>query len=84
MYFVVRKGIVKVNAIFNAIMEYTGVEYLSDLHSRSVWGAVISFLEDLGDDDYPVEQWNEAINYIFGLKVSFSTVGQAKIYLTSM
>lgn len=45
-----------------------GISYMSDLHSQYYAESVYSALGRLAPGEYPLEEWEEAVRYITGLK----------------
>lgn len=55
--------------------------YLSDLKFIRDTQKIKSELEKLSPQDFPVKQWNDAINYLTETKVDFSSEMEAKNFL---
>ncbi|MEG1782222.1 MAG: hypothetical protein RR253_03110, partial [Oscillospiraceae bacterium] len=67
------------DSLFDILVQYTGVDYLSDLHLKNVLPAIISCLESIEDDKFNVAQWNDVLSYVTSDKLKFQTVPQAKL-----
>lgn len=72
------------NDIFDEVMSYAGAEYISDLHSKALLNAIISCLEDIDENKYPVEQWNLLISYIAACECHFTEISQAKSFIKNL
>lgn len=73
----------RVIGLLDYFVEEVGCDYLSDLPNKEYTHKLKLVLNGIGDDEYTVEQWNEAVCYIFNIEIDFSQVSQAKSYLNS-
>lgn len=69
------------------LLEYlsykAGCMYLSDLHlPKNLWSVRIA-LRRVSPSLFGVEEWNDAVEYITGRRISFSSSEQAVEYLLS-
>lgn len=67
--------------LLHILSERTGCMYLSDLKFIRDTEKIKSELEKLSPQDFPVKQWNDAINYLTETKVDFSSEMEAKNFL---
>ena len=67
--------------LLHILSERTGCMYLSDLKFIRDTQKIKSELEKLSPQDFPVKQWNDAINYLTETKVDFSSEMEAKNFL---
>lgn len=67
--------------LLHILSERTGCMYLSDLKFIRDTQKIKSELERLSPQDFPVKQWNDAINYLTETKVDFSSEMEAKNFL---
>lgn len=67
--------------LLHILSERTGCMYLSDLKFIRDSQKIKSELEKLSPQDFPVKQWNDAINYLTETKVDFSSEMEAKNFL---
>ena len=67
--------------LLHVLSERTGCMYLSDLKFIRDTQKIKSELEKLSPQDFPVKQWNDAINYLTETKVDFSSEMEAKNFL---
>ena len=56
------------NKLLPRLVMETGVYYLSDLHSLSQAKRVYAAVCRLSPDEYPLRDWEEAVEYILGRK----------------
>lgn len=67
--------------LLHILSERTGCMYLSDLKFIRDTQKIKSEVEKLSPQDFPVKQWNDAINYLTETKVDFSSEMEAKNFL---
>ena len=67
--------------LLHILSERTGCMYLSDLKFIRDTQKIKSELEKLSPQDFPVKQWNDAINYLTETQVDFSSEMEAKNFL---
>jgi len=67
--------------LLHILSERTGCMYLSDLKFIRDTQKIKNELEKLSPQDFPVKQWNDAINYLTETKVDFSSEMEAKNFL---
>ncbi len=67
--------------LLHILSERTGCMYLSDLKFIRDTQKIKSELEKLSPQDFPVKQWNDAINYLTETNVDFSSEMEAKNFL---
>ena len=67
--------------LLHILSERTGCMYLSDLKFIRDTQKIKNELEKLSPQDFPVKQWNDAINYLTETKVDFSSEKEAKNFL---
>ena len=60
-----------------------GCMYLSDLRTLKKLMCVQRALRDIDPSMFGLEEWNDAVSYITGKDISFSTCEQAVQYLLS-
>lgn len=58
-----------------------GCLYLSDLHGHGNMPLVQHAIREINPDQYDLKEWNDAVQYITGENVSFSTRQEALHYL---
>lgn len=70
-----------VPGLLDRLAELSRLLYLSDL--RAAWStqAVLTALSAISAEEYPAEEWNQAISYILYDEVSFQDPAEAKDYL---
>lgn len=54
--------------LLNELVSEAGVSYLSDLHDPRSFRKIFHALDRLSPDNYSLEEWEEAVTYILGLK----------------
>ena len=54
--------------LLNELVSESGVSYLSDLHDPRSFRKIFHALDRLSPDNYSLEEWEEAVTYILGLK----------------
>ena len=68
--------------LLNELVSEAGVSYLSDLHDAHCFRKVYHALDRLPPDYYSIEEWEEAVSYILGLKRQhFATPASARQFL---
>ena len=55
----------------------TGCVYLSDLHKQDVQAKLLAALSKVAADSYPLDEWNEALVYVAGLREPYPGCEQA-------
>ena len=69
------------------LLEYlaqeTGCVYLSDLHKQDIQAKLLSALSTVAASDYPLQEWQEALAYIAGLREDYTSCEQAYQALTA-
>lgn len=69
--------------LLDEIAKMLGCTFISDLHQSFWLGHNFELLKQLNANDYCVTEWNNAIIYLTGNEMNFSTAQQAKDYLLS-
>lgn len=54
------------------------LNYISDLHNTNAWKKFIKYIDE---DDYLIDEWNDAIDYLLGDNIKFEKICDAKEYL---
>lgn len=54
--------------LLNELVSEAGVSYLSDLHDPRSFRKIFHALDRLSPDNYSLEEWEETVTYILGLK----------------
>lgn len=67
--------------LLDRLAEISKLLYLSDL--RTAWSsyAVLTALSSISAEEYPAEEWNQAITYIIYDEAGFQDPAEAKDYL---
>lgn len=55
----------------------TGCAYLSDLHKQDIQAKLLAALSKVAADEYPLEQWNEALAYVAGYQKIYPSCEKA-------
>lgn len=63
------------------LSEKAGCMYLSDLKYVADKSQIKSELEQLPPQDFPLEQWNDAVKYLTGQDKTFDSAIEAKEFL---
>ncbi len=59
------------------LAEETGCLYLSDLHKTDIQMKLYNSLSALQPEIYTLQEWNEALTYIAGLKEPYASIDMA-------
>lgn len=54
------------------------LNYISDLHNTNAWKKFIKYIDE---DDYSIDERNDAINYLLKENIKFEEICDAKEYL---
>ena len=54
------------------------LNYISDLHNTNAWKKFIKYIDE---DDYSIDESNDAINYLLKENIKFEEICDAKEYL---
>ena len=63
------------------LSEGIGCMYISDLRYVEDKGRINSKLKQLPPQDFPIEQWNDAVKYLTGQGKTFDSAIEAKEFL---
>ena len=63
------------------LSEGIGCMYISDLRYVEDKGRINSKLKQLPPQDFPIEQWNDAVKYLTGQDKTFDSAIEAKEFL---
>lgn len=68
--------------LLETLRRISDCNYISDLHEACFAADVKKGILAINDGDYSAEEWNKAANYIAGKNAAFSTVAEAKLFLS--
>lgn len=66
------------DSIFDVLIKLSECQYISDLPHFADRDALASAVEQVGCDDYSVDEWNELTGYISGERCDFASSERAK------
>lgn len=71
----------KTAGLLDDLAAMAGCDYLSDLRFPRFWGRARRALEAVRPADYPLREWNDAVEYLTEEPRSFDAPEQAAAYL---
>lgn len=67
--------------LLEEILFYTHCNYLSDLYLTNYFSEIIEAIKKIDIENYPLDEWNEAVQYIAKQKVDIKDKEDAKRFL---
>lgn len=67
--------------LLEEILFYTHRNYLSNLHLTNYFSEIIEAIKKIDIENYPLDEWNEAVQYITKQKVDIKDKEDAKRFL---
>lgn len=74
----------KYESLLSEIQQITSCFYISDLRIIRPNQNICTLIALIPDKKYPLSEWNEAISYISGRKLNFSSVKEAKHFFHTL
>ena len=64
--------------LLEELVQMRGVAFISDLHALLWTGETVQPVTAIPDDQFALEEWNEALQYLFDCRRTCCSVGEAK------